>query len=445
MIPILYESTETEFKSNGLGRLRECTRCEVVEERNGIYEVEFDYPVNGSHYKDIVMGRILACEHDETNEPQPFDIYGCTKPINGIVTFKGQHISYRQRGIVAYGKDINNITDAFYMLRQGKPSNPFSYESDVSGNGYMSSADGTPRSVREFLGGIEGSVLDTYGGEYEFDKWTVKLLRNRGEDRNFTIRYGVNMIDYSEDMDYSGAYTAVVPFWIGDDTIVRGGVVNSNATPYDGRTTCVPLDLSDKFESAPTAEQLEALGLSYMNTNQTYMPSRNIKVDFVRLQDSDEFHQFANLQKCRLCDSVKVVFPMYDIEATFKIVRVVWDVLLERYIEMELGNLSTTLAEALGISDSSGASVGTATYESGTITGSSVSANSYKDYNVTFTKTFSAAPIVVACFQSTSTAGAFGNCTLGIVSTSSTGFTVRVFNGDSQGRGPNINWVAIKS
>ena len=136
---------------------------------------------------------------------------------------------------------------------------------------------------------------------------------------------------------------------------------------------------------------------------------------------------------------------MYDIETTFKIVRVVWDVLLERYIEMELGNLSTTLAEALGISDSSGASVGTATYESGTITGSSVSANSYKDYNVTFSKTFSAAPIVVACFQSTSTAGAFGNCTLGIVSTSSTGFTVRVFNGDTQGRGPNINWVAIKS
>ena len=132
-------------------------------------------------------------------------------------------------------------------------------------------------------------------------------------------------------------------------------------------------------------------------------------------------------------------------EGTYKIVRVVWDVLLERYIKMELGSLSTTLSEALGISNSSGGtSVGATVQESGTITGSSVTAGSTKDYSVTFAKAFPSAPIVVACFQSTSTAGAFGNCTLGIVSTSATGFTVRVFNGDASGRGPNINWIAVK-
>ena len=112
---------------------------------------------------------------------------------------------------------------------------------------------------------------------------------------------------------------------------------------------------------------------------------------------------------------------------------------------MELGNLSTTLAEALGVSESGTSGSVVATYESGTITGSSVSANSYKDYEVTFNKSFSSAPIVVACFQSTSTAGAFGNCTLGIVSTTATGFTVRVFNGDASGRAPNINWIAVKA
>ena len=118
---------------------------------------------------------------------------------------------------------------------------------------------------------------------------------------------------------------------------------------YNGRNYCVPLDLSDKFESQPVSGALEYMAYQYMRNNQTYLPSRNIKVNFIKLADSEEYKQFAPLQKCLLCDSVTVVFPRYNMEGTFKIVKVVWDVLQERYTEMELGNLSISLAEALGI------------------------------------------------------------------------------------------------
>ena len=349
MIPILYESNETEFISNGLGRLRDCIRCEVTEERNGIYECEFEYPVDGSHYSDITLGRIIAVEHDETGEAEPFDIYSYSRPINGVVTFNACHISYRQRAIVATMTGINSLTLALAGLKTSQPSNPFSYYSDMESTGYMGAADGVPRSVRELLGGIEGSILDTYGGEYEWNKFNVNLWRLRGESRDFTIRYGVNMTDFKDDTDYTNSYTAVVPYWVKDEVIVKGGMVSSGAIGFGDRESCTPLDLSDKFENQPTVAQLESAAFSYMTSNQTYMPSRNIKVDFIRLQDSDEYHQFANLQKCKLCDSVKVIFPRYNTEGTFKIVEVVWDVLLERYIEMELGNLSTTLSQALGL------------------------------------------------------------------------------------------------
>ena len=446
MIPILYESNETEFTSNGLGRLRDCIRCECVEERNSIYEVEFDYPVDGSHYSDIKLGRIIAAEHDEVGDIQPFDIYSYSRPIDGVVTFHARHISYRQRGLVVSGKNVNSLDAAFFMLMRATPDNPFIYWSDMSKDGKMGAADGVPRSVREMLGGVEGSILDTYGGEYEWDKFRVRLWKNRGTDRDFTIRYGVNMTEYTEDMNYDDSYTSVVPYWSKDNVIVQGSIVSLGSPGYDGRESCRPLDLSDKFENKPTKAQLENMALNYLMNNQPSLPSTNIKVNFIRLQDSDEYHQFANLQKCSLCDSIHVVFPLYGIEGTIKIVKVVWDVLLERYKEMELGNLSTTLAEALGVSSSaSSGSASATTIESGTITGSSVSANSYKDYEVTFNKSFSSAPIVVACFQSTSTAGAFGNCTLGVVSATTTGFTVRVFNGDSSGRAPNINWIAVKA
>ena len=445
MSPILYESNETEFTSNGLGRLRDCIRCEVTEERNGIYECEFEYPVTGAHYSEIILGRIIAVEHDESGEVEPFDIYSYSRPINGVVTFHACHVSYRQRGLVVSGTNINSLSDAFAMLKASTPENLFSYDTDMIKEGYMGAADGIPRSVREMLGGVEGSILDTYGGEYEWNTWKVMLWKNRGEARDITIRYGINMTEFTDEMDYSNSYTAIVPYWAKDEVIVKGGMVSSGVVGYGERESCVAMDLSDKYEDPPTTTTLENAALSYMSSNQTYLPSRNIKVDFIRLKDSDEYQQFANLQKCRLCDSLKVIFPLYGVEGAFKIVKVVWDVLLERYIEMELGNLSTTLAEALGVSESGTSGSVVATYEGGTITGSSVSANSYKDYEVTFIKSFSSAPIVVACFQSTSTAGAFGNCTLGIVSTTATGFTVRVFNGDASGRAPNINWIAVKA
>lgn len=357
MIPILYEKDETTFASNGLGRLRDVTSCIVTEERNGIYECDFEMPIDGAHFNDVQIGRIIAVEHDETNDVQPFDIVSYSRPINGLVSFHATHISYRQSKMTASGTNINSLSGAFSMLRQATPSNPFTYWTDKTGNAYMSSADGVPRSVRQFLGGVEGSILDTYGGEYEWDKFNVKLWGQRGEDRTFTIRYGVNMLDYNDDTDNSESFNAVIPFWKGtddksNDIIVKGSMISSGMPTQSGRVECVPLDVTDKFESKPTVAQVEAQARSYLSENRTYLPTTSIKVDFVRLTDSPEYAKFAKLQECKLCDTVRVIFPTYKQESRFKIVKTEYDVLLERFTSLELGTLSTTLAEALGISDS---------------------------------------------------------------------------------------------
>lgn len=350
MIPILYESNEQEFTSNGLGRLYDCIRCEVTEERNGVYECEFEYPVTGIHYDDIYPGRIIAATHDENGDIQPFVIYAYTKPENGVVTFYAHHVSYRLNGIVSTLSNINNAKAAFNMLSMNaKPNNPFTLDTNVVGNYYLPYSDGTPRSIKDFLGGGEGSILDTYGGEYEFNMGFVTLWEQRGTLRDITIRHGVNMTEFNDDLDYSESFNSCVPYWKSGDAIVIGDMQRLDNSSYDGRDYCVPLDVTDKFASQPTAGLVGLEGYKYMRNNQTYLPSRNIKVNFVKLADTDEYKQFAPLQKCLLCDSVNVVFPRYNMEGVFKIVRVVWDALAEKYTEMELGNLSTSLAEALGI------------------------------------------------------------------------------------------------
>lgn len=352
MIPILYEKDETLFASNGLGRLRDCKRCECFEERNGLYEVEFDYPMKGVHFDEIQIGRIIAVEHDDTGNVQPFDIVSYERPIEGIVTFHATHISYRQSYLTVTGSNINSLAAAFSLLETGaEPSNPFTYETDKSSVGYVGALDGVPKTVRSILGGTEGSILDAFGGEYEFDRFRVILHSQRGEYRDFAIRYGVNMTEYTDETDSSGCYSSCIPYWTDGTTTVVGDKQTSGGITPSGRDECVPLDVSEKFESQPTKADVNAAGLAVVTSAQPFIPAQTITVSFVRLQDAGEFAQFANLLRCNLCDTIRVIFPDYNSSGTFKIVRTVWDVLGERYTEMELGDLSVSLSEALGISD----------------------------------------------------------------------------------------------
>lgn len=355
MIPILYESTETQFTSNGICRLRSCSEVTVTEERNGLYECDFSYPINGENYSEIQLGRIIAVRHDDTADIQPFDIVEREAEINGIVTFHCVHISYRQAKIVAHGKNITGPSAAFNMFTDGLPNNPFSYFTDIISTKPFPLGDDVPRSVREMLGGTEGSVLDTYGGEFEWDKFDVRLWESRGEIADFSIRYGVNMTAYNDEMDSLETYSAIIPYWSGQNeqnqpVVIWGDMVTNNEVTVSGRTECVPMDFSQDFENQPTKQQLEDIALEYLENHEPTIPARTIKVEFVQTQDSGSFSEFKRLQKCRLCDSVRVIFPRYGMNGYFKIVKTVYDVLQERYTEMELGTLSTTLAEALGVS-----------------------------------------------------------------------------------------------
>lgn len=350
MIPILYDTNETAFISNGLGRLRDVIEAKVVEERNGVYELDFSYPVDGARFEDIQVGRIVGVVTDDTGDFQPFDIVSFTRPIDGIVTFHCTHISYRQSYMTVTGSNINSLADAFTLLGTAEPNNPFTYETDKDSTGYLASADGVPKSVRSMLGGIEGSILDAYGGEYEWDRFRVILHSARGTQRNFSIRYGVNMLDYNEEYDASGTYMSCVPYWTDGTTTIVGDRQDSFGSTVTGRGECVPLDVSEKFESQPTKAEVEAMGLSVMNAKNPMIPSQNIHVEFVRLQDMG-YEGLENLLTCGLCDTINVVFPFYNTTGQFKIVKTVWDVLADRYESMELGDLSVTLAEALGISN----------------------------------------------------------------------------------------------
>lgn len=358
MIPILYEKTETTFTSNGIGRLVDCTRCEVTEERNGVYEVEFDYPITGQHYADITEGRIIAVTHDDNGDIQPFDIYKRTAPISGIVTFYASHISYRLNGIVTNPFTASGVSNALTALKTNSiGTNPFTFSTDKTTTGTYTVA--VPSTVRALMGGEENSILDVFGtGEYEFDKFNVKLWLHRGTDTDVQIRYGKNLSDIEHEVDYSSSYNGVAPFWYATDPAseeeeppmilvkLPEGAIYASGTTYDGRNTVAPLDLTQDFPDAvPTVAQLRTLAQEKLNASDTLLPNENIKVSFVQLWQTEEYKDIAPLQKVNLCDTVTVVYPELGISGIrSKVIKVVYNTLLDRYDEMELGDELTSYA-----------------------------------------------------------------------------------------------------
>lgn len=349
MIPILYEKTERSFASNGICRLPDCGMCQVTEERNGVYECQFTYPVTGRHYAEITEGRIIYCTHDETGDAQPFDIYARTEPIEGVVTFFAHHISYRLgRVILRPFTSVSCPAALAAMPNNTYNTCPFTFWTDKTTAGTYTIT--TPTVIKEALGGSQGSILDVYGkGEYEWDKFTVKLHLNRGVSTGVTIRYGVNLTGYNRDLNYWECYNACVPFWRSQETnvLVCPGVVYAQG--YDATNAePVPMDLSTEWETQPTLAQVQAKAEARMANNRSWLPSDNITVSFVPLWQTEEYAGVAPLQRVRLCDRVNVIYGPGGVRIDdVEVVKTVYNVLLDRYDSMELGAARASFAQML--------------------------------------------------------------------------------------------------
>ena len=349
MIPILYETTETTFTTNGIGRLSDAVSCTVTEVRNGEYELEMEYPITGIHYSDIELTRLILAIPADGKNAQPFEIYDITRPLNGIVTIYARHISYRLNKITVGAFTAATCAAAMNGLKTNSiGTNPFDFWTDkvVSATFTVD----TPSQIRGLLGGQEGSILDVFGkADYEFDRFLVKLHQNRGTDSGVTLRYGKNITALTNEADTSSVYTGIVPYYHSNETLVAlsSPIYGEHRAdyPYD---MVIPVDLTDRFgDSVPTQAQLRTAGQNYLANSEGWKINTNIKVSFVNLADTEEYKDIAGLQRVNLCDTVTVYHEALGVNATAQVVKTVYNVLLERYDSIELGAVSATLGQAI--------------------------------------------------------------------------------------------------
>ena len=350
MIPILYEGNETQFLTNGIGRLSSATSCTVEENLNGPYELTMEYPMTGIHYEDLQVDRIISAVPFDGGDPQPFRIYSIERNLNGTVEVRAEHISYLLNKIVVMPFQATSCADALSKLKTNAANScPFNFSTTKTVvNTYTVD---TPQPIRGLLGGQDGSILDVFGkGEYEFDKFDVKLWTNRGADHGVTLRYGKNITELVRDSDITNAYTGIVPYWTnGEGSIVTlpEKVVWSehrNAFTYD---LVKDVDFSSLWEDAPTVAQLRTRAQTYVENNEGWKLNDNIKVSFVALWQTEEYKNIAVLERVHMGDTVTVIYEALGVEASAKVNKTVYNVLLDRYDEIELGSAKNTLAQAI--------------------------------------------------------------------------------------------------
>ena len=353
MIPVLYESTEVNFLRNGVGLLPDCTECSVTEERNGVYECEFKYPVKGRLYSEITPDRIVKVKANEVSDPQLFRIYSVSKPQSGIVTIDAQHISYDLNMNIVSPMSLKTV-NANYALTQILENTYFEHHftavSTLSTTGNFEITE--PVSARNCFGGMEGSILDNFGGEYEFDNFTVKLHANRGADNGVSISYGKNLTDIEATTDIQGVYTSIYPYAIDADEnlhILPEKVITLGTASSYGAARTLALDLSDKFEDGETITEtkLRNYANAYASNNNIDTPDENIKVSFVQLWQSKEYETIALLERVKLCDIVTVKHPILGVSVKTKVIKTIYDSLKEKYVEIELGTARSNFADTL--------------------------------------------------------------------------------------------------
>lgn len=347
MKPILFPSTATEFNTQGLGVLTDAISCTVTEERNGAFELTMQYPDTGVHFDEITDRCIIYAIPSPYRAPQPFRIYRITRPMDGIIMVYAQHITYDLSGVPLNPFTAINAPDALSKLSlNAAVDSPFTFWTDKAT--VASFAVSTPSSTRSVLGGSSGSILDVYGGEYEWDGFTVRLYGQRGYDNGVVISYGKNLTDIEQDRNISNVATGIYPYWTNAEGALvtcNPKIVNAPGT-YDF-TRVVPVDFSNDFETQPTQAQLRARAEKYVEDNKIGIPKTSITASFVQLEQFPEYEDLALLEKCDLCDTVTIRYPQLGVEAKAEIVKIETDVLLERYKSVEIGDVRTNIADTI--------------------------------------------------------------------------------------------------
>lgn len=361
MNPILYAKNSIDFNNLGLGVLKDAISPKVREERNGVFELELSYPIAGKLFNKIENGCFIKCDAGYDLIGQLFKIEKIKKMTNGRIEIYAQHCSYLSQHLsfppLVEIKNSNATTALEIWKNAIVDNNPFEVLSDISTPNSTTWSIKDVQNPRQALGGVSGSILDVWGGEYLFDNYLIKLLKNRGRDRGVRIAYGKNLVDLNQEEALQNVYTSIYPYATYSDqesgehtvTLDYPYYIDSENLGVDSNRRILPVDFSSDFEQgeAITKAKLETACRAYIKNNNIGVPKVSLTVSYVDLAKTLNYQKYQFMEKVHLCDTVTVYFEKLGIDVKAKVITTVWDVKNERYDSIEIGEPKKSLSSKL--------------------------------------------------------------------------------------------------
>lgn len=368
MRPILFNKNEQSFDTYGLGEL-DVTKGTATRERNGNYTLYAEIPVNDPMVAILKKEMKLKADAGLRTKNQTFEISRVVKDSSNIVKIYGQHISHKLeymalRNAMAFAGSAYSALGIWKGALIGDLH--FDVWSDIQTTGKGVFDISKMENARQALGGVEGSILDIYGGEYEFDNMTVRLHKQLGRTAPTVLEYGRNILSAESDETIESAYTSVLPFATYTPDKPEGDTSDSQPDPvtvtlpedyvdskykdlYAHRRIKV-VDFSSEFKSdgknkdIPTPDKLRKMATDYMDRNAIGKPKINTKIEYADLARTLDYADRGWIEEVELCDIVPVYYPQIGLtDETLEITTITYDFVNERNESVEFGDIGTNV------------------------------------------------------------------------------------------------------
>ena len=369
MNPVLYKADERSFRTFGLGEISDAYKVTVTRERNGNYDLYIKYPVNG-HFASVFKEEMkIKSDAGKRTKWQTFEINRIVKNSSEHIEIYARHISMRTSDLALKPIVKASKVNAETALRLWKENivgdDVFDVRSDIQTLGNISWEVDKVGSARKALGGVSGSILDVFGGEYEFDNNLIILHKQMGRKAPTVLEYGRNLLSVEEERLLDGNYTSIYPFARytpnGEEShevlvTLPEHIIDSPYLRLYAQRRISLVDFSSKFDDKhpPTAEKLRSLGQSYIKSNNIGAPKISTEVSYVDLSQTLDYQDFGVMEEVELCDIIPLYYPQFDITTTTeKVVKVVYDVYTDSNEEITLGTIGQSLSSSMtaGIAD----------------------------------------------------------------------------------------------
>lgn len=358
MRPILYNANETAFETYGLGEI-DATKAQVTRERNGNYTLYIEYPASGPLAGTFKNDMRIKSDAGLRTKNQTFFISRISKDSTGILKIYAKHISHlTEKMAIRNNTNATGTAQAALAIWALNALGGIRFDtwSDIDLTSKTSWNIADFKTARDVLGGVKGSILDVWGGEYEFDNTVIRLHKQLGRRSPIVLEYGRNILRAEDDQDIEGAYTSVYPYATytpENQGTGEGGATSQQITvelpekyvdgPYIGlynerRVLIVDFSSNFKDKEVPTIDKLRRLAKEYAINNRLGLPKINTKIEYVDLSKTLDYKLTQILEEAELCDIVPVYYPQIGLTSEdAKLTTIVYDVLLEQNDSVEVG------------------------------------------------------------------------------------------------------------